>query len=336
MGMSNFTKALDKLKFWPEGDPGSKSQRVRQIYSNLCWGVMNVCTEMKWYFIVCCNLQWFILVLKAYSEHEDILLRLPPFLPHCKLSRSVSVTDVYRFTSLIQQLSSGMTTSIHTFSILLSSILHHHLPLSFSVLSLPLALLLPLLLLQPTVWVSSGVQSTVLHWSVKSDLVWLCFCPLPKRLASTLSDTAEGIWGGVLSRTAWGEKTCVCRRSGLVLGQLWCSCGLGDLSGTTSVCIRLAADTVQLNHSFQFRFCLCFSRIMLLLYDVVTSISVFSDDYRLFIVFFWLHISVRFISSGWFLTARLVKCTNLLICIANYYQQGEAYTTFSQRLLSFS
>lgn len=97
----------------------------------------------------------------------------------------------------------SMTTSIHTFSIFLSSILHHHHhhPLSFSVFSLPLALLLPLLLLQPTVWVSSGVQSTVLHWSVKSDLVWLCFCPLPERLASPLSDTAEGIWGGELSQS---------------------------------------------------------------------------------------------------------------------------------------
>lgn len=189
--MSNFTKALDKLKFWPEG--GLKSQRV---YAE---GVMDVCSDIKWYFIVCCSLGWFILVLKAYSEHEDILLRLPP----CKLSRSVSVTDVYRFTSLIQQLSSGMTTSIHTFSIFLSSILHHHHhhPLSFSVFSLPLALLLPLLLLQPTVWVSSGVQSTVLHWSVKSDLVWLCFCPLPERVASPLSDTAEGIWGGELSQS---------------------------------------------------------------------------------------------------------------------------------------
>lgn len=193
MGLSNFTKALDKLKFWPDGDPGLKSQRVRQIHYSLCWGVMNVCTEIKWYFIVCCNLRWFILVLKADSEHEDILLRLPPCLPRCKLSRSVS---------LMQQLSSGMTTSIHTFSILLSSILYHHHPLSFSVFSLPLALLLPLLLLHPTVWVSSGVQSTVLHWSVKSDLVWLCFCPLHKHLASTLSDTAEGIWGGVLCRTA--------------------------------------------------------------------------------------------------------------------------------------
>lgn len=74
--------------------------------------------------------------------------------------------------------------------------------------------------------------------------------------------------------------------------------------------------SVQLNHYFQFRFvcvlvalcccCMMLWRAYLCFCTFQLLKCKFSDDYRLFNVFFWLHISGRFSSSGWFLTARLV------------------------------
>lgn len=141
----------------------------------------------------------------------------PVFLPHCKLSKSVSVTDVYRFKFLISVFKHGYNHS-YIFSVLLSSNLHHR-PLSFST-SLPLALILPLLrphlLTHPTVWVSSSV----LHMKHSPSLIWdaviffFCHCLLslfplrPVCLASPLSapDTAERFWGSAKPDSFGGRK----------------------------------------------------------------------------------------------------------------------------------
>lgn len=157
-------------------------------------------------------------MLKACSEREDIPLipspslhvSLPPSLPHCKLSTSVSVTGVYRFTSLIQDLSSSMALSIHTLSVLLSSNLHHQ---PFVLLCLP-----------PTRSHSSSPSPPLQYESAvavlspslicQSDVVIFSFCPCscplprgPEHLASPcLPLTLQRGFGGVLSRTAQGEK----------------------------------------------------------------------------------------------------------------------------------
>lgn len=126
--------------------------------------------------MVCCSFCWFTPVLRTYSVWEDIPLSPPPSLHRCKLPTSVSVTDVYGFTSWTHYLSSSMAASIHTFSVLLSSDLHHHLlhPLSFLSpshrLSSFLSVSLPVLQYE-----SAAVHSPPLI--CQSDVVIFHFCP---------------------------------------------------------------------------------------------------------------------------------------------------------------